>query len=188
MHHRTALAAAAAALALAALPASAAASGAEIEVQDVCDPVSFNAALGDGACVRPAGDGGGSVAFDELFARLERRREHGAWRFKGDKVVRDGEALRVSMTRGGEFHTFTEVAAFGLGCVPPLNAAVFPGQDPTAFPAQCADPLTFAPGAAVPGGTGILPGQSFTITGLQKGTHRFVCLIHPWMKSTVTVR
>ncbi|CAN5277198.1 hypothetical protein BH20ACT16_BH20ACT16_14740 [soil metagenome] len=36
--------------------------------------------------------------------------------------------------------------------------------DPTAFPAVCFDALTFAPGAVVPGGTGIGPGDSFSFT------------------------
>jgi plastocyanin len=172
-----------------ALPATAGASGAHIQVEDVCDEASFNAVLGEGACDRPAGDGGGNVTFDELLARLQAKQEHKAWRFKEDKVtIRHGESLKVAMTRGGEAHTVTEVPSFGLGCVEELNHLVFPGQDPTALPAVCEDPLVFTPGAFVPGGDLILPGQSFSVTGLSKGTHRFMCMIHPWMKSTVTVR
>ena len=72
--------------------------------------------------------------------------------------------------------------------MPDLNALTFPGQDPFAFPEVCNDPLTFTPGALVPGGSLILPGQSYTVTGLSKGVHRYLCVIHPWMKSTVTVR
>lgn len=110
-----------------------------------------------------------------------------AWRFKQDKVtLRPGQPLRIDMTRGGEAHTVTEVPSFGHGCVPELNALVFPGEDPTAFPAACADPATFTPG--VFGGNLIAPGMSFSYAGLSKGTHRFQCMIHPWMKSTVTVR
>lgn len=176
-------------LALAAMPASAVASGPDIDVQDRCDPVSFDAVLGPGACARPAGDGGGIVTFGELIARLQEDQEHGGWRFKDDSVsLKRGARLKIAMTRGGEFHTVTEVASFGLGCVPDLNALTFPGQDPTAFPAECNDPLTFAPGAQVPGGDGILPGESFSVAGLGKGTHRFMCMIHPWMKSKVTVK
>ena len=171
------------------VPSGALASNADIEVEDRCDPASFDAALGAGSCVRPAGDGGGSVTFDELLARLGQKREHGKWRFKDDKVkLKYGESLDIAMTRGGEFHTVTEVGSFGLGCVPPLNELVFPEENPTNFPAECDDPLTFAPGADVPGGTGILPGQKFSFTGLSKGTHKYMCMIHPWMNSTVTVK
>jgi len=46
--------------------------------------------------------------------------------------------------------------------------------------------VTFAPGAA--GGTAILPGESFSFTGVTKGVHRYMCMIHPWMKTTVTVK
>lgn len=176
-------------LAVAAMPTSARASDPVIEVQDRCDPASFNAVLGPGACVRPAGDGGGLVTFAELFARLEEDQEHSNWRFKDDSVsLRSGAPLKVKMTRGGEFHTVTEVGSFGHGCVPELNAVTFPGEDPTALPDECGDPLTFQPGAFVPGGDGILPGQSFSVGGLGKGVHRFMCMIHPWMTSKVTVR
>jgi plastocyanin len=174
-------------LALAALPASAVASDAGIDVQDRCDPETFNAALGEGACSR-VDDSGSKVTFDELFARLAVKHEHPNWRFKDEKVtLKQGQPLNVTMTKGGEGHTVTEVPSFGLGCVPELNAVVFPGQDPTAFPAVCGDPATFTPGAF--GGDLIAPGlPSFSHTGLDKGVHRFQCMIHPWMKSTVTVR
>jgi hypothetical protein len=171
-------------IALAALPAAALASDG-IDVQDRCDEATFAAAGID--CQRPAGDGGGSVTIDALFATLAARHEHPNWRFKQDKVtLRAGQPLDITMSRGGEAHTITEVPSFGLGCVPELNAVVFPGQDPTAFPAACADPATFTPGPL--GGNLIAPGLSFSYAGLAKGTHRFQCMIHPWMKSTVTVR
>lgn len=175
-------------LALLAIPASAVASGAALKVEDRCDEASFNAAVGPGTCERPAGDRGGVVTFDEFIARLERKQAHGAWRFTESLKIKAGESVDVMMTRGGEAHTITEVDEFGLGCVPPLNALVFPGQNPTAFPAQCDDPLTFSPGEFVPGGDLIFPGSSFSIDGLEEGVHRFMCMIHPWMKSKVTVK
>jgi plastocyanin len=177
-------------LAFAAAPATAAlASDGGITVQDRCDHASFVAALGDPhACDRPAGDGGGVTTFDELISSLVANQANDHWRFKEDKVtLRAGQPLTISMNRGGEGHTVTEVDSFGLGCVEPLNALVFPGQDPTAFPAACADPATFTPGFL--GGNLIAPGlPSFSYVGLSKGVHRFQCMIHPWMKSTVTVR
>ncbi|MEA2234068.1 MAG: hypothetical protein QOD83_3884 [Solirubrobacteraceae bacterium] len=179
-------------VALAAFPAAAVASDAyeaDIEVEDRCDPATFNAVVGPGACVRPAGDGGGNVTVDEFVADLTRKHQQKAWKFDDKNVtIRRGEPLRIAMTRGGERHTVTEVPSFGLGCIPSINVLVFPDQDPTAFPAVCDDPLTFQPGATVPGGTSIRPGESFSITGLTKGIHRYICVIHPWMKSTVKVR
>jgi plastocyanin len=171
-------------LALATAPAGALASDG-IEVQDRCDVASFNAA-GIG-CDRPQGDGGGSVTLNELFGSLVANQANDKWRFKGDKVtIRQGQPLTIKMTRGGEGHTVTEVPSFGLGCVPDLNGPVFPGQDPFATPAICDNPATFTPG--IFGGDLIAPGLDFSKTGLSKGTHRFMCMIHPWMKTTVTVR
>ena len=180
------LAAATVGLAFAVAPAAALASDGGITVQDRCDHDSFTAAGID--CARPADDGGGAVTIDELFATVAATRAHPKWRFKEDKVtLRAGQPLNVTMDRGGEFHTVTEVAQFGHGCVPPLNALVFPGENPEDIPAACATtlvPRIFDPSGQ---GTGILPGQSFSYAGLSKGTHRFQCMIHPWMKSTVTV-
>jgi plastocyanin len=172
-------------LALAIGPASALAADATIEVQDRCDVASFNA--GGIGCDRPQDDGGGSATLDELFASLVADQSNDKWRFKQERVtLRQGQPLNIAMTRGGEAHTVTEVPGYGLGCVPELNAVVFPGQDPTAFPAACDDPATFTPG--IFGGDLIAPGLDFSKTGLGKGTHRFQCMIHPWMKTTVSVR
>lgn len=176
------LAGAVSVLALAALPATASASSTRtIEVRDLCDPVSFNAVLGPDTCDRPAGDRGGVVTFDELIAELTAKQSVGGWSFSRDEVtLRAGESLQIQSNRGGEFHTFAEVPAFGPGCVPPLNALTFPGQDPTP-PAICDDQTVFET-------TGIVPGSGFTIMGLPMGMHHFQCLIHPWMRTTVTVR
>jgi hypothetical protein len=167
---------------LAALPAAAGASGSDrlIKVEDRCDPATFDAALGDGACV-PVSSSGGQVTFDELFAELADKREHGGWSFSREKVQLDeGGSLTVRLTRGGEFHTFTQVERFGPGCVPELNAPVFPGQDQTP-PAICDDPEVF-------GLTGVFPGHDLEVENLSAGTYRFMCLIHPWMKTTAEVR
>ncbi|HUR85781.1 MAG TPA: hypothetical protein VMY78_10585 [Solirubrobacteraceae bacterium] len=173
-------------LAILATPAVAAADEL-IDVQDRCDPTTFNAALGDGACAPLPGGRGGQVTFDELIGSLITDQENGAWRFKDDDVkLRRGQSLKVVMSRGGEGHTVTEVSSFGLGCVPELNALVFPGQDPTAFPEVCNDPATFTPG--IFGGDLIAPGLDYEKTGLSKGVHRYQCMIHPWMTSKVTVR
>ena len=147
-------------LALVALPAMAlAGESVKIFVMDRCEPDSFDAAVEPGTCVRNGGvklnpqDGG-----------------HNAWRnSRTHLVLRDGQELTLVNT-GGEFHTFTEVANFGTGLVPPLNAALPPGTPP-----------------AVPSGdfNGLGPGDTLTVGQLAPGTHLFECLIHPWMRTTV---
>jgi hypothetical protein len=65
----------AAALACAAVAAPAA--GAPmVKARDACDPATFNAVLGDGACV-----GGGDVPFDAFIDRLIRTGDQPLWRF-----------------------------------------------------------------------------------------------------------
>ena len=158
------------AVALLALPGSAAAGGAvPVFVIDRCEPESFDAAVGPGSCVR---DGG--VTFDKFLARVNPTDGgHNAWRFsRGDLVLRPGQHMSVR-NRGGEFHTFTEVANFGTGFVPELDAALPPGTPP-----------------AVPNGefNDISPGETIELDPLSTGTHLFECLIHPWMRTTAEQR
>jgi hypothetical protein len=166
-----------------ALAAPAFASGDRVVgVRDACDPATFNAALGAGTCVR-ADDSGRFVTFDDFIARVTKRRSHEAWRFDREKVtLKAGQSLVVEPDRGGEFHTFTEVPEFGPGCVPQLNMLVFPDQDPesTVVP-NCG--AAFANDGVPP-----VPGFQLRPTGLTPGTHLFECAIHPWMRTTVTVR
>src|SRR4051812_21900422 len=69
-----------------------------ISIRDACDPASFNAAFGDGTCVR---DGG--VTLDEFLAELPDG--HPKWRFNDDRTETD--AAVNSSNRGGELHSFT---------------------------------------------------------------------------------
>lgn len=154
-------------LALVALPAMAlAGESVKVFVMDRCEPDSFDAAVEPGTCVR---DGG--VKFDVFASQLNPQDGgHNAWRNSRTNVVlRDGQELTLVNT-GGEFHTFTEVANFGTGIVPPLNAALPPGTP-----------------AAVPVGpfNGLAAGDTLGIGQLAPGTHLFECLIHPWMRTTV---
>src|SRR5215210_5951500 len=87
-----------------------------VKVRDACDPASFNAALGPGACERTGG--GPRVVFGDLIGSLIADGENAKWSFDREKVTLDeGEALRVKFDRGGEGHSFTEVASYGAGCV-----------------------------------------------------------------------
>ncbi|HEU5249115.1 MAG TPA: hypothetical protein VFW15_03945, partial [Thermoanaerobaculia bacterium] len=69
---------------------------------------------------------------------------------------------------GGRGHTFTEVANFGGGFVPPLNGVL-------AFAEECAT------------ATPLPPGSTQQVMGLDVGIHRFQCCIHPWMRMLIKV-
>jgi hypothetical protein len=68
------------------------------------------------------------------------------------------------------------VASFGGGCIDVLNGLL--GLTPVP---ECAG---FPFGAF--GATLVRPGETLSVT-LAPGTHRFECLIHPWMRTTVVV-
>jgi hypothetical protein len=158
-------------------PAGAASGGRVIEAQDACDPVTF------GELCHRAGDSGPRMTFQEVFAELGARHEVGAWRFDRERTgIKAGETLVAKMGRGGEFHTFTEVPAFGPGCIPEINVVMFGAGRPADVCLEEAAPGV--PAAFVT--TGLLPGDALRMQ-LSRGTHRFQCLIHPWMRSTVTV-
>lgn len=137
---------------------------------DRCEPESFNAAIGPGTCV-----GDGKVTFDEFIAELMKKQTHHQWRNQPTRVaLKAGRDLSVANV-GGEEHTFTPVAAFGGGFVPDLNALT---GNPVP-PPECLDfgSIEFVPA----GGTADLG-------SLATGTHRFMCCIHPWMRTTAEVR
>ena len=157
---------------LIAVMASPALAGSAVKVRDACDPATFNAALGEGACVRDSG--GKRVEFEELLAG-----EIDAWSFTRKARIDEGDALEVRFDKGGEAHSFTEVAAFGPGCIPELNELLgLPGFAPecATFPQRMATEYI---------GPGV---ETLSVGNLSAGEHRFMCLIHPWMQSTVTVR
>jgi plastocyanin len=157
---------------IAASTVSAGASNRRVQILDACDPATFNAVLGDGACVRK----GGGVTFERFINQLIRKGEAPSWRFSPAHLKLDAGGTITARNGGGEFHTFSEVAAFGGGCVPELNDLL--GLD--AVP-ECADGDIFAT-------TGVTPGASLTTEPLAAGVHRFMCLIHPWQRTTARVR
>jgi plastocyanin len=155
-------------VALVAFPASALAGDArKVFAMDRCEPDSFNAAVGPGTCVR-----NGGVSFDNFVRRLNPQDGgHNAWRFsRHDVDLTPGQRITVTNT-GGEEHTFTEVVDFGAGVVPPLNAALPPGTPP-------AQPVSDDLGL-------LAAGESLRVDALSAGTHRFECIIHPWMRTVV---
>jgi len=141
-----------------------------VQILDNCDPASFNAVLGPGSCVR---DGG--LTFDTLISHLLRKGNVASWRFAPEQLKLAAGGTVTAINRGGEFHTFAEVAQFGGGCVDELNDLL--GLSPVP---ECAG----APGIFFT--TGVAPGGSLQTEPLDAGTHRFQCLIHPWQRTTVT--
>jgi hypothetical protein len=109
--------------------ASASGGAAAIEAQDACDPATF----GPDGCAR-SDDSGRRVTFDDAIAELTKTGAHGAWRFKSDDItVERGAPVTVRHGRGGEFHTFTKVPEFGLGCIPELNLLSLGSMDVNAL-------------------------------------------------------
>jgi hypothetical protein len=165
---RTLSIAVAAGLALLVLPGAALArDGRTVRMTDRCDQATFPVEAG---CV---GDGG--VTFAEFLEEVNPvDGGHHKWRFKEDDLeLKRGERLSAKNI-GLEVHTFTEVAGFGTGIVPPLNAALPPGT-PEAVPLS--DDLLV-----------VLPGDKADVGTLEPGTHLFQCMIHPWMRSVVEQR
>jgi plastocyanin len=99
------------------------------------------------------------------------------WDIEPDTLnIKKGTTVIVS-DQGGEPHTFTEVAQFGGGFIPVLNA---PGE--SVVP-ECAGGFSTVAVAK----TRILQGSEVHVTELSKGEHRFQCCLHPWMRMKVEV-
>jgi len=136
---------------------------------DACDPETFNAVLGDGACLRSGG-----VRFATFLEQLGLHHSVGGWRFAPSNVtMKVGEVL-LATNRGGEVHTFTEVEEFGGGVVDQLN--------------QLAGLTDVAPEcAALAGGGRIAPGASSSEEEDEAGVEKYQCCIHPWMRAEVRI-
>jgi hypothetical protein len=175
------LAIATASLALAATAGASQGEGVVIQSRDACDPASFP----PGFCVR-TDNSGGVVTIDELLSSLQKKGSHSAWRFTSDKLtVKRGTPVVAEFGRGGEVHSFTDVTAtgFGPGCIDVINAAEF--GDPATAPMCGPDPIAGL--GAILGASGLFPGQPRTIDTSTRGTRLFQCMLHPWMRTTLTV-
>ena len=146
----------------------------QVQMLDNCDGPTFNEVIGPGTCARNAG-----LTFDKFVAGLIENGAVESWRFSPEKLTVDAGGTITAVNRGGEDHTFSEVAEFGGGCIEDVNALV--GLEPV-------DECAGFPGPPAIGffvSTLAAPGDSVTTAPLAAGTHRFLCLIHPWMRATV---
>src|ERR671915_139367 len=149
----------------------------KVLLEDDCDPTTFNAAgqalFQQNLCEE---DFDGSVTFGEFLDAMILDGGHAAWKFTPNHAtISQGESLKAINT-GGESHSFTEVEDFGGGIIPEINQ-LLGGLEPVR---EAQDPEIFDP-------TIIAPGDSLTITDLKAGTHRFMCVFHPWQQSVINV-
>ncbi len=151
---------------------------AQVVALDECDPNTFNAALGPNFCHNVAlAPLGFATTLSDLFAKAAAGTPDPGWDFEPDTLsIKKGTPV-IAVDQGGEPHTFTEVAQFGGGFIPGLNA----GQDTVP---ECVG--GFANVAVAK--TRILQGSQLHVTGLSKGKHFFQCCIHPWMRVEVDVK
>jgi plastocyanin len=151
---------------------SALSSSRQVVMRDNCDPTTFNAVVGPGTCVR-----NGGTTFSTFVDQLIGQGGAPAWRFAPEQLKLAAGGTLEAPNLGGEGHTFTEVANFGGGCIDVLNDLL--GLTPVP---ECAG----FPGGLF-GATLVPAGGTLTTGPLAPGIHRFECLIHPWMRTTVEV-
>ncbi len=161
-----------------------------IGIRDACDPGTFNANVGPHTC-KPGHHG--TTKFKFFIAELQSDQIAGAWRFNPLLNATQGTFQLVTVNlasgqttslqnTGGEVHTFTKVASFGGGFVPPLNQL---SGNPTPAP-ECLQPEN---------PTNIFVEAGTTETGptagsdpLPPGVTYWQCCVHPWMRMTINVQ
>ena len=169
--------------------ASAAADHVRIDIEDDCDPATFNLpqpqGLGPGACLED-----GDTTLASAFAQVAATGRIVGWDMDPPKLsIRARQPLKVE-NDGGEEHTFSRVTAFGGGIVPPLNnPAKLP--DTAKIADGCLALVTTGPTATnfflpsdeerrIPTG----PGTSLTAS---TRPYLFQCCIHPCMRTAITI-
>lgn len=140
--------------------------GRRILMLDQCEPDSFNAAIGPGACI----DRTGGLSFDTFIGLLQKIQTVPSWRFSPDSIHVPAELTLPIANAGGEVHTFTEVAEFGGGIVPDLNNL-------SGNPVPASECLALAPSDF------IAPGGQTTHTFAAGEAAKYQCCIHPWMRA-----
>lgn len=138
-----------------------------VELRDACDKATWDVEF-PGLCTKSAG----SVSLDEFRAKIPEGGS-GAWWIRQRHLTLDAGDSIAATDAGGIVHSFTEVDQFGLGCVPDWNKAV----------SETVNNCDFGKFVA----TLVQPGATSTPEKLSVGVHKFQCLIHPWMRTIVTV-
>lgn len=146
----------------------------KVRLLDDCEPVTFNAVLGDGACI-----GNGHTTFDEFIAELAATQDVHQWRNQPSQMHLNIGRPTLIENRGGEVHTFTRVANFGGGFIPDLNGI---SGNPVPAP-EC---LNFGSIVFIPAGA-TEEGPTAGSSDAPVGVSRFQCCIHPWMRTIVEV-
>ena len=158
-----------------------------VRMQGPCDPDSFNAAVGPGTCIIK-----GETTFEHFIAELTRAQKVGSWHFDPSAgTLAPGTVLSLE-NRAGEVHTFTKVKEFGGGFLQFLNVL---SGNPVPAP-ECA---TATIGGLMPkpespsnifveaGTTEVGPTAGGPI--MPSGTKtKFMCCIHPWMRTELTTK
>jgi len=160
-----------------------------IGIRDACDPGTFNANVGPHTCKHGQH---GTTKFKFFISELQSDQIAGAWRFNPLLNATQGIFQLVTVdlasgqttslqNMGGETHTFTKVASFGGGFVPPLNQL---SGNPNPAP-ECLQPEN---------PTNIFVEAGTTETGptagsdqLPPGVTNWQCCVHPWMRMTINV-
>ena len=147
----------------------------QMRLLDECDAATWNAEF-PGLCA-----GAGSVSLATFRAALPRGGSGAWWINNREQTINAGDSLHV-INQGGIVHSFTEVSEYGTGIVPEWNTAL-PADTP---PAATLEPFftTFVTSQLVDGAAA----RDVPATQLTVGTHKFQCMIHPWMRTVVTVR
>lgn len=146
----------------------------KFRMYDDCEPTSFNAVLGAGACV-----GNGHTTFDEFINELATTQDAHKWRNQPVQAQLNIGRPTIIENRGGEDHTFTEVAEFGGGFVDELNGI---SGNPVPAP-EC---LNFGAIVIIHPGS-VEQGPTAGSSDMPVGSHRFQCCIHPWMRTVIDV-
>jgi plastocyanin len=167
-------AAAAASLVLAAPAASAAGPQAKtMRLLDQCDKPSWDVEF-PGLCTTSAG----SVTLTRFRAGLAKGGNGNWWINNRNETINVGDSLHL-VNEGGIVHTFTEVKSYGQGVVAEWNQAV--PNEPAAVNIA-GNPVGFNDFA-----TAVPPGTTSDVVPA-KGVHKYQCIIHPWLRTVVTVR
>ena len=145
----------------------------KIRLLDDCEPISFTQVFGEDICT-----GDGKTTAQEFLAELEATQDAHKWRNQPSNMLLNIGRPTLIENRGHEAHTFTQVASFGGGFIPDLNAL---SGNPVPAPECLNVPgLVFIPAGATEEGP--TAGSDLPV-----GTHLFQCCIHPWMRTIIEV-